>query len=112
MSTSTISITRALAELKTLAARIGEITTRSWVTVKVNEKIGAKTAAEFGEEARSAYQSYTDLLERRNALKCAIVQSNAVTNVEIAGKIYTVAEAIERKNSISFEETMLATMRQ
>lgn len=111
MSESTISITRALAELKTLAIRINETTARNWVTIAVNDKIGSKSIVDFGAEIRSAYQSYTDLLARRNALKCAIVQSNAVTNVEIAGKTYTVAEAIERKNSIIFEESMLQVLR-
>ena len=47
------------------------------------------------------------LIENRKRIKDAIVKSNAATNVTIAGKIMTVAEAIERKASIEFERNFL-----
>ena len=46
-----------------------------------------------------------------NTLKSAIVKSNAVTEVTINGKTMTVAEAIERKNSIDYDETFLSEMK-
>ena len=52
-----------------------------------------------------------DLIANRNTLKSAIVKSNAVTEVTINGKTMTVAEAIERKNSIDYDETFLAEMK-
>lgn len=43
-----------------------------------------------------------DLIEQRDKLKVAIVKSNAVTTLEVSGKKYTVAGAIEHKGSIEF----------
>ena len=51
------------------------------------------------------------MIANRNTLKSAIVKSNAVTEVTINGKTMTVAEAIERKNSIDYDETFLSEMK-
>lgn len=50
-------------------------------------------------------------MANRNSLKSAIVKANAVTDVTIAGKTMTRAEAIERKNSIEYEESLLLEMK-
>ena len=47
---------------------------------------------------KSSYDKATDLIKRREAIKRAVVLSNAVTKVTVADKEYTVAEAIEMKN--------------
>ena len=52
----------------------------------------------YCDEIKSAYQRVNDLLGRRDAIKRAVVLSNAVTKVAINGREYTVAEAIEMKN--------------
>ena len=67
-------------------------------------------SARFSTEAVASYQSYTDLLNRYNAIKAAIVLSNATTTVSIAGVTYTVADAVERKKTIDMEKQMLVTM--
>ena len=51
------------------------------------------------------------MIANRNTLKSAIVKSNAVTEVTINGKTMTVAEAIERKNSIDYDVTFLTEMK-
>ncbi|MGG3800599.1 hypothetical protein [Metabacillus fastidiosus] len=51
------------------------------------------------------------MIKRRNVIKSAIVLSNATTSVEIAGEKYTVAEAIERKTSIEYEQQLLEKMK-
>ena len=56
-------------------------------------------------------QSIIDLISNRNALKSAIIKSNATTKVTINNKTMTVAEAIERKKSIQYEETLLKEMK-
>jgi hypothetical protein len=57
-------------------------------------------------------QSSDDLTKRRNALKRAVVQSNATTKVTIGGTEYTVAEAIDMKNSgIDLKKHKLNRMR-
>ena len=53
----------------------------------------------------------SDLIAQRAKIKSAIVASNAVTKVTVAGKEMTVAEAIERKASISYEQNLLGVLR-
>lgn len=104
-----ISITRALTELKTLDGRITKAINKPFVHSKVGNRVSGtnKTEAEIIQEVKQDFQSYRDLIERRNKLKCAIVKSNAITMVEVGDKVMTVAEAIERKTSVQMEESML-----
>ncbi len=109
-----LTITRGLAELKLLDARIRKtINEAGFIGVVVGDKTvrGYTTNEEFVRKAEASLQSARDLTRRRNAIKAAIVVSNATTHVTIAGKRMTVAEAIERKNSIAYEEALLGQMR-
>lgn len=108
-----ISITRALAEIKTLDARIVKATNERYVEMSVGGSVvGSNRSEDETKEAiKQKFQSFTDLVKRRNALKCAIVSSNANTKVKIGDKEMLVAEAIERKNSIAFEEQMINNLR-
>ena len=105
----TFSITRALVELKTLTKRIEKKTLELDPVValtgdKLPERI--KSRKDFEEKAKADFQSISDLISRRALIKSAVVQSNALTQVEIAGEKLTVAEAIERKSSIEFEKSL------
>lgn len=113
MENNKMSINRALAELKLLDKRITEKTRSKFINFYVGKKppIGYKSNEEFIEEAKSNFQSVKDLISRRNKIKKAIVASNAITVVNIAGKEMTVAEAIERKNSIEYEKNLLQNLR-
>lgn len=104
-----ISITRALTELKTLDGRITKAINKPFIHCKVGGRVAgtSKTEQEVNDEAKQDFQSYHDLMERRNKIKCAIVKSNATTMVEVGDKVMTVAEAIERKTSVRMEEEML-----
>lgn len=107
-----ISITRALAELKTLDARINQKVSSQYVTFEIDNRLnGSKQRDDFASAAKQSMQSFKDLVERRNKLKREIVLSNARTSVKIGGNSYTVAEAIERKNSIMYEKMMLDSLR-
>ncbi|ATW58357.1 hypothetical protein CNR37_00150 [Pseudomonas phage ventosus] len=107
-----ISITRALAQVKALNDRIARATSVVFVTTTVGGKhASGKPAQEVGEQLKSNLQSVQALIEQRKAIKSAIVRSNAVTNVVIAGVTQTVAEAIERKSSIVLEQTLLQQLR-
>jgi hypothetical protein len=106
-----ITITRALAELKLLDKRInkeiGEFNPVGLMQARKNIIIGTnKTKEDFEKEAKAQYQSITDLIQRRANIKSSIVKSNSDTNVKINGKSMSVAEAIERKNSISYEKSL------
>ena len=96
-----MTVHKALAELKTLDDRINSEITGS-VFVRANRhnnmKIFGKTIPDFMADTESSYQSVKALINRRNAMKRAVVLSNAVTKVEIGGVEYTVAEAIEMNN--------------
>ena len=78
---------------------------------KSADKVGVTSLANFEDRAKSGYQSVTDLINNRKAIKAAIVQSNATTKVDIGGKTYTVAEAIEHKSSIEYERMLLNTLK-
>lgn len=96
-----MTVHKALAELKTLDDRINSEITGS-IFVKANRhnntKIFGKSVEDFRADTTSSLQSVMALIERRNAMKRAVVLSNAVTKVEIGGVEYTIAEAIEMNN--------------
>lgn len=109
-----ISITEALNELKLYDSKITKAITNAKLlgaTKKSSDKIGVVKKEEFIERAKASYQSVTDLIANRNALKSSIVKSNAITEITINGKTMTVAEAIERKNSIEYDEQLLNAMK-
>jgi hypothetical protein len=109
-----ISITRALNELRLLNKRINDKINSSYFlgcAKRSSEKVNnVFTKDEFKELIKSNYDSISSLIKRRSEIKAAIVASNAVVKVKIADIEMTVAEAIERKNTIEYEETLLDKM--
>lgn len=111
MTTETMNVHQALAELKTLDKRIEKaIQSPEWVVTNKhsNAKIAGVTIKEWEADVKSKYQKAMDLIARRDAIKRAVVNSNAVTKVLIAGVEYTVAEAIDKKNHGTAFLSMLA----
>lgn len=109
-----ISITEALNELKLYDSKINKAinsATLVGAAKKSSAKVGVVNTDEFENKAKSSYQSITDLIANRNTLKSAIVKSNAITEVSVDGKIMTVAEVIERKNSIVYDQNLLNAMK-
>lgn len=101
MTKETMSIHQALVELKTLEKRISDaIRGGTYVVANKhnNTKIGGVDMKVYVDNVKADYQKATDLIARAEAIKRAVVNSNAVTTVEIAGNTYTVAEAIDMKN--------------
>ena len=101
MTTETMTVHKALAELKILDSRIGNaILSGDFVITKKNNQdtVKGKTAEQYKTKAEEAFQKASDLICRRNAIKNAVVVSNANTTVKIGNKDYTVVEAIEKKN--------------
>jgi hypothetical protein len=122
MSTQTMSVTQALAELKLLDKRISKIyapasygyhydssseDTFNFEWVAVRTKTNPVDVEQLKRSAQADWQSFTDLLARRDRMKRAIVKSNATTVVKIGSWEGTVAEAIEQKASISYKKGML-----
>jgi len=108
-----MTITEGLVALKTLDARIEkEIsqTTFSLANQKGKPIAGYENVDAFIAKAKAQYQSILDLIARRNKIKSAIVESNAITKVTIDGVVYSVAGAIERKASIKYDQMLASTM--
>lgn len=112
MKTEKMTVHKALCELKTLDARINKkITSGTFVFANKhsNTKISGMSISDFSMGVKENYQSIVDLMNRRNAIKRAVTLSNATTKVIIAGVEYTVAEAIDMKNSgIPLQQNLLA----
>lgn len=100
-TTEKMTIHKALCELKVIGDRIEKgMSKMPFVVVNehANTKIQGITVAEYTSQMEAAYQATIDLIARREAIKRAVVKSNAVTTVVVGDKVYTVAEAIEMKN--------------
>ena len=114
MTTETMTIHKGLAELKILDGRIKkEIQNGSYCAANKhsNDKINGIPIEDFKKAVQGTYDKITDLINRRKAIKKAIVLSNAKTTVKIADVEYTVAEAIEMKNhGIEFESLLINAM--
>jgi hypothetical protein len=116
-----MTLTRVLAELKTLDARIEKsISNNRWLSFTIGS--GKKPAElsfinksidEIGTRLKSDQQSTDDLIARRIALKSALLKANSnVDNVvTIGGKDMTIAEAIDFKNIVALKEKKLAHMK-
>ncbi len=109
----TLSISRALIELKTLEKRIDKgLYALQPVTVIKGGKLetGIKDRETFEKNVSASYQSITALVKRKRLIKSSVVQSNALTKVTIGDETMTVAEAIERKSSISIDKQIVKTL--
>lgn len=101
MTTEKMTVHKALAELKVIDSRINNaIREATFVTANKhsNEKISGMSIADYKTAIKAAFQKVNDLINRRNAMKRAVVLSNARTIVDVGSDSYTVAEAIEMKN--------------
>ena len=105
--TNSITLTRALTELKTLDKRIQKTISESQFCSVQGQLRKPETKAL---SAQSNYDKIRDLMSRRLALKSAIVTSNANTKIRVCGMDLTVAEAIELKSSIKNYKSLLNTM--
>lgn len=114
MTTETMTIHKALAELKVIGDRIDKAISQGTycrANKHSNEKINGVSIGEFKDQIQGSWDKVSDLIKRRNAIKKATVLSNAVTKVKINGEEMTVAEAIEMKNSgIIYKKVLMDTM--
>ncbi len=115
MTTETMTIHKALSELKILDDRIISAIANSTFCLAnkhSNEKLNGIPVDEYKKIMIGGYDKSTDLIKRREAIKRAVVLSNASTKVTIGEIEYTVAEAIEMKNhGVEFKKQLLAEMR-
>ena len=98
-----MTITRALAELKNINARIEKLTANSLFMSTTGSAFGACSEIDI----RANWTSVNDLISRYEKMKFAILQSNSSTIVKIGGREYTVAEAIAMKDCIQYRKNLL-----
>ena len=100
MMTEQMTVHEALSELKMLDRRIAnkiEDTVFAVANKHANTKINGVTLEEYKKQTLSEYQSINDMIRRRKAIRNALSISNAKTTIQVSGKTFTVAEAIEYK---------------
>lgn len=111
MTNERMTIHKALAELKLMDSRIEKVISEGIFCIAnkhSNTKINGVNIDEFIKSMKGSYDKANDLIIRRNAIKRAVVLSNAVTTVRVNEVTYTIAEAIEMKNhGITFKEMLL-----
>jgi hypothetical protein len=112
MSNVNMSVHRGLSELKLYNNKIITLNSGSFVVAnkQSNKTIGGRSVEDVNNLIKGNFDSMVALIENRKRIKDAIVKSNAVTNVTVAGKVMTVAEAIERKASVEFERNFLRVL--
>lgn len=106
-----MTITEGLAELKLLDSRIRKAINTEFIWAAKKADMTEEQNKKYKEVAEGNYASVTELIKNRNAIKSAIVKSNAVTMVKVNGSEMTVAEAIERKSAIEYERSLLCSFR-
>lgn len=105
-----MTIHRALSELKLIDSRIEkaiELVIPTGVMQKDKSVNGLYAKNDFEKEVKARYQSVTDLINRKNAIKSAIVRANGETFVEISEKKMTIADAINFKTVISVKKELI-----
>ncbi len=113
MEKQTITIHRALAELKLIDSKIekGISEMKSVAIGQKDKKIGGYlNDEEFAKQAQSGYDSVKDLITRKAQIKKAIVESNSKTTVKIGEKEFTVSDAITQKNIIEQKKRFLSAL--
>ena len=113
MAVVKMSAHRGLAEVKLYNKKIDNALHSSFVVSnKVsNKNIGGRTIEDVRKLIQSNFDSVKALIENRKRIKQSLITSNAETIVSVAGKEYTVAEAIERKASVQLDKDFLIALK-
>jgi len=110
MDITKMTIHRALSELKLIDAKIEKAVNLVEPTglMRLGKPVnGFHSKDDFEKDVRAKYQSVTDLINRKNTIKSAIVKANGITNVKIGNKKMTIADAINFKTVIAVKKTLI-----
>lgn len=119
MTTMTITVTRALAMLKSLGNQIDAATNARFIGVAVGRGPAAKaiapsvgSVAEVSAMLQGNYDAVISKINQYQKIKSALVLSNASVKVKVNGSDMTVAEAIELKTFVTRKQTLLNILQQ
>jgi len=110
MAKKTLTVYEALQERKLIKAKLERARfTKKYITSarECDEQIDGVSIDEIKRSLKGNFDSVNQLFKNFAAYTAAINQSNAVTKVTIAGKEYTVAEAISRYQTLGAEREFL-----
>jgi len=118
MSTE-LSITRALATIKSLNVRIKNLTVKQVVTLPTagtgrdltiinNPDVTADRAEEM---IKSNWQALQDIIEARDAIRAAVIQANATTIVKLGGKEYTIVQLLDKKAGLNDQKELVKVLK-
>ena len=113
--TTTLTITRALKEIETLTDRISKLNNtnsnfQGYLAVAPSDLKSTNRQAEIDKFLKygvAQFQSVTALIARRDKIKSLVIISNATNTITIGDNTFTVAEAIEKKKTISINKQLL-----
>lgn len=108
-----MTIHRALSELKLIDSRIEKqisLIEPSGLMQKDKLVNNIYTKEYFEKETKAKLQSATDLIERKNKIKSAIVKANGSTYVTIGENKMTIADAINFKTVIAVKKNLIAIL--
>ena len=103
MTTETMTIHQALAEVKMLDKKIHDAIGKcvfAYYKPVADENVKGQKVSDFCDRLASDYQSTKDMMARLMAIKKAIIVSNVNTEVVVGSHTYRVAEAIALKNAL------------
>lgn len=109
-----MTLHKALGELRILESRINDAVSQGVFIVKnkvTNEKIQGMSIEDYKEKViKASYNKVSDLIKRRKLIKDALTRANAEISFEINDETFTIATALDRKNTIENEKTFLRAM--
>jgi predicted transcriptional regulator len=112
--TKTMTLTRTLNEIKMLEKKINKYSDSSvlWLSVSKNGQVsGVQDLAQMKSTVEGNKQKLNDLIDRRNELKKKLLEANNSITIDVAGKTYTIAEAIDRKSFIYTEKNIFSQIK-
>lgn len=118
MSTE-LSITRALATIKSLNVRIKNLTAKQILTLPTagtgndlgvinNPDVSADRAEEL---IKSNWQALQDTIAARDAIRAAVIQANATTTVKLGGKEYTIVQLLDAKAALGDKKELVKVLK-
>lgn len=118
MSTE-LSITRALATIKSLNVRIKNLTAKQILTLPTAGTGGDLTVINNPDVTadradaliKSNWQALQDLIAARDTIRGAVIQANATTTVTLGGKEYTIVQLLDAKAALGDKKELVKVLK-
>lgn len=111
-----MTLTEALRKIKSLDEQIAGFfnVERAMISYVIGSReqtpYAGMNKADLEKRIQSDHDKLDALIQNRTSIKRALILANATIMVEVAGKEYTIAEALELKKLVSVKEVIRRTM--